>query len=156
MAETFANFGVAFLPYWLPGRLLWAMPVVALAVWGAVTLLRRIETRRVGLALLALLLTPILGQLAASLIRPIYGDRTMIWAGLPFLMLAAQGWVSLRQKWMRFAVAGIVLALTTLALFNYYVDSPKEAMARGGGLGGRPDPAGGRGDLQCGMDPDPL
>jgi uncharacterized membrane protein len=127
VAETFANFGVAFLPYWLPGRLLWAMPVVALAVWGAVTLLRRIESRRVGLALLALIFTPILIQLAASLIRPIYGDRTMIWAGLPFLILAAQGWVSLRQRRVRFAAAGMVLVLTSLALLNYYVDSPKEA-----------------------------
>ncbi len=126
VAESFATFGVGFLPYWLPGRLLWAMPVVALAVWGAVTLLRQIESRRVGLALLALLLAPILGQLAASLVRPIYGDRTMIWAGLPFLILAAQGWVSLRQKRVRFAAAGVVLALIALALPNYYVDSPKE------------------------------
>ena len=126
VVETFANFGMAFLPYWLPERLLWAMPLTALAAWGAVALLRRPTSRRVGMAMIALLLTPILAQLAASLIRPIYGDRTMIWAGLPFLMLAAQGWVSLRQKRMRFAVAGLVFALTTLALFNYYVDSPKE------------------------------
>ncbi len=151
VAETFANFGMSFLPYWLPGRLLWAMPLTALAAWGAIVLLRHPQSRRVGMALIALLLTPILGQLAASLIRPIYGDRTMIWAGLPFLMLAAHGWINLGRTgapalarsvtggsgggvtrlerggtWLRWVVAGAFFTLTTLALFNYYVDSPKE------------------------------
>jgi len=126
VAETFANFGTSFLPYWLPLRPLWAMPFTALAAWGAVTLLRRPESRRVGMALIALLLTPIVGQLAVSLIRPIYGDRTMIWAGLPFLILAAHGWINLKPDRLRWITAGTVLALTTLALFNYYVDSPKE------------------------------
>ena len=79
------------------------------------------------LALLLLLwLTPFAGEWLVSLRRPIFYDRTLIWASLPFYAVVAVGIASLHS---RAVIAAALVALAALQLFSlnsYYRDFRKE------------------------------
>ena len=86
--ETLHNFNLAFIPSWSPlaigGDLVFWL-LAALGIWS----LRQTPAR--AALLLILFLTPIIGELLVSVRRPIFSDRTLIWATLPYYMLVAAG-----------------------------------------------------------------
>jgi uncharacterized membrane protein len=94
-----------------------------LLAFGGVALLGawRLRRRPALLALLLLLIiVPFAGELLASLRRPIYYTRTLIWASIPFYLLLAAGLVGLR---FRPLIAAATLALALLngaSLVHYY------------------------------------
>ena len=96
---------------------------LALAAFGAVRLARR---RAGGWLLVILLIVPIVGQRLVSLVRPIFCDRTLIWASIPLYLLLAAGIQQLR-RWP-FALTATLLALTVngFSLREYYVRYEKE------------------------------
>ena len=96
---------------------------LALAALGAVYLARR---RAGGRLLVILLITPIAGEWLVSLVRPIFYDRTLIWASIPLYLLLTAGIQRLR-RWP-LALAAILLALTVngFSLREYYVRFEKE------------------------------
>jgi len=132
--ETLHTFHLAHQPYgpipWLVGDLLYWLLGLS-GIW----MLRR---RGALLSLLlALLLVPILGELVVSLRRPIFSDRTLIWATFPYYLLVAVG---IRQAGSWLARVGkaitaqqvsrllfiVLIALNCQALINYYWHFSKE------------------------------
>jgi len=76
--------------------------------------------------LLIVFATPIVGEWLISLCRPIFYDRTLIWASIPFYVLLAAGVLRLR-RWPYVLVAMLmILALNGLSLHNYYVHFEEE------------------------------
>jgi len=76
--------------------------------------------------LLVLVVTPFAGELLVSLFRPIFYDRTLIWASLPLYLLLAAGIRRLRTwLWMPVALLTIVAA-NGISLREYYVRFEKE------------------------------
>lgn len=121
-----ADFGTAYVPDWLPPRPVWAGLVIGLACFGAVHMARTAKHRPALLALLSLLLTPVVGMLLASVIQPIFLNRSLIWAGLPYLVLLAWGIRHLPWLSVRWGAWFGLLAVTGICLFNYYLYVPKE------------------------------
>ena len=78
------------------------------------------------LLLLILFSTPFVGEWLASMWRPIFYDRTLIWASLPLYLLLAAGMCQLRRWPYVLAVVLVVLAVNTLSLRQYYVHFEKE------------------------------
>ncbi|MGC8780392.1 MAG: glycosyltransferase family 39 protein [Anaerolineae bacterium] len=120
---TLKNFLSAMLPI-SGGRsdLIWA-GYAALAVLGIV------ELRKRG-ALLALFVvlfvTPIAGEWLVSLRRPIFYDRTLIWATIPLYLLLAAG-IARRRRWpLVVAAVGLIAAANVASLHEYYVHFQKE------------------------------
>ncbi len=121
-----AGFGTDFLPDWLPWRWLWALPMMGVTVFGALHLARHPAHRPQLGALGSLILVPVLGSLAVSTIRPIFLPRTLLWVGLPYLILAAWGLRHLRPVPLGRGILGLSLGVILLGLSSYYVESPKE------------------------------
>jgi mannosyltransferase len=118
---------LAFVSEFLP------LPLVALYVagglYGALAVLGLVRFRRQpGRAafLFALFVAPFVGELLVSLRRPIFYERTLIWATLPLYVLLAAGVCKLR-RWP-LALAGLLMIITTngLSLHEYYVHFEKE------------------------------
>jgi hypothetical protein len=87
----------------------------------------RLRTRPALLALLAaLFFTPIVGEWLVSLRRPIFDDRTLIWATIPLYLLLAAGIAGLRRWPAIIAAVGLVAAVNCVSLDNYYVHFEKE------------------------------
>lgn len=86
--HTLKNFNFSFIPGWFPAESVWTVLYPALALLGLVHL-RRSPARNV--LLLLLLFTPIVVGLLVSLRRPIYYDRTLIWASMFYYVLMAAG-----------------------------------------------------------------
>ncbi len=114
--ETFGELTLAFLPHLL--TLIW--PILAL-----VFLWPQIRTRRV-VSLLVLILTPLLGEIALSAIRPVYATRTFLWVLLPYGLLLGIGFHQVRSPLPRWGLAVVFLALNVLALSEYFVAYEKE------------------------------
>jgi mannosyltransferase len=95
--DVLHNFNLAFLPDWLSLFHLWDLLYWVLAALG-VYQLRRTPAR--ALLLLSLCLTPFIGELIVSLRRPIFYERTLIWASLPYYMLLATGIRSLGRSFL--------------------------------------------------------
>ncbi len=93
--DVFHSFNFAFLPDWFSLFYLWDLLYGALVVLGVYQLRR---TPAHALLLLSLCLTPFIGELLVSLRRPIFYERTLIWASLPYTMLLAAGIRSLRPR----------------------------------------------------------
>ncbi|MCB9122572.1 MAG: glycosyltransferase family 39 protein [Caldilineaceae bacterium] len=121
--DTLTTFASAFLP----GNVLW--PAVVWTFFGALLLLGLVALRR-SPALLALLLvlwlTPFAGEWLVSLRRPIFYDRTLIWASLPLYTIAAFGIAALRRPWLRAAVLVALLGIQSFSLHSYYNYFEKE------------------------------
>jgi len=137
--DAFHNFNFAFLPGWFPAPALLDLLYLLLALAG-IRGLRHAPAHR--MLLLSLLLTPVLGELLVSLRRPIFYDRTLIWATLPYYMLLASGVRRMGERIGRAPRRGaagpisqalVVLALvglSSVSLWAYYVDFEKEEWAQ--------------------------
>ena len=112
-----------FTPQFL-GRLgiVW-LGLVLLLVLGGLYLRRRLP---VLAFLLLLLLTPLFGELLVSLRRPIFYDRTLIWAAIPLFLLLTFGLLGLRFKALTYAGLVLLCAVNLLSLQNYYQNFTKE------------------------------
>jgi 4-amino-4-deoxy-L-arabinose transferase-like glycosyltransferase len=128
VAETIHNFMSAFLPQ----RVVWIG--VLWILYGAL-LLAGIRSLRRRPAVLTLLLTtfitPLAGELLVSVHRPIFYDRTLIWASVPLYLLLAAGIVHvagqrLRRRFYALAAVMCLVALNVLSLHQYYVHYEKE------------------------------
>ncbi len=97
--------------------------LVLLLVLGGLYLRRRLS---VLAFLLVLLLTPVLGELLVSLRRPIFYDRTLIWATIPLYLLLAFGLLQLRFKAVIYGGLVLLCAVNLLSLQNYYQNFTKE------------------------------
>ncbi len=121
--ETIGSFLCAFLPRhvrWLDA--LW-MVYVALLVLGIV----HFRHRPAHVAfLLVVFATPFVGELLVSLRRPIFYDRTLIWASLPLYLLLAAGLRQMRYLPYILACLCIILAANFVSVRNYYVYFQKE------------------------------
>jgi mannosyltransferase len=76
--------------------------------------------------LLTLFATPLVGELLVSLRRPIFYDRTLIWASIPLYLLLAAGINQLRYRPYILATVGILATINGLALREYYTHFEKE------------------------------
>ena len=86
------------------------------------------------LALLGtLFLTPIGGELLVSLRRPVFYDRTLIWATIPLYLLLAAGIAQLRRWPLVVAAVGLVVTANAASLHEYYVNFQKEEWDKAAG-----------------------
>jgi hypothetical protein len=76
--------------------------------------------------LLVAFATPFVGELLASLRRPIFYDRTLIWTSLPLYLLLAAGLRQLRYWPYVLASAAMILTANTLSVREYYANFEKE------------------------------
>jgi len=76
--------------------------------------------------LAALFLTPIVGEWLVSLRRPIFSDRTLIWATLPLYLLLAAGIAQLRYRPTILVAVAILVTVNALSLHQYYTFFVKE------------------------------
>ena len=76
--------------------------------------------------LLVVFFTPFVGEWLVSLRRPIFYDRTLIWASLPLYLLLAAGIRQLRYRPYILAAALMVLTVNGLSLREYYAHFEKE------------------------------
>jgi hypothetical protein len=123
VVETFKTFLSAFLPR----QIEWAE--VIWAGYGLVALLGFVHFRKraAHLALLlTLLLTPFVGELLVSLRRPIFYDRTLIWASIPLYLLLAAGLNQLRYRPYILVAVTILATVNGLSLREYYAHFEKE------------------------------
>jgi hypothetical protein len=70
--------------------------------------------------------TPLVGELLVSLRRPIFYDRTLIWASIPVYLLLAAGINQLRYRPFILAAVGALAMINGLALREYYTHFEKE------------------------------
>ncbi len=123
IAETLKNFLSAFLPNDLGwGHMLWGLYV---ALFGLRIRAWR-ERPPVLLFLLAFLSLPFLGELAISLKRPIFYDRTLIWTTIPLYLILAAGIRQLRRRSWRVAILLVLAAINGLSARQYFVHFEKE------------------------------
>jgi len=76
--------------------------------------------------LLTLFLTPLIGELLVSLRRPVFYDRTLIWATIPLYVLLAAGIAALRRWPLVLTAAAILVAANVVSLREYYVNFQKD------------------------------
>ncbi len=125
--ETVVGVVGAFLSDFLPSP-----PAGAWGVWGLYTglvLLGLVRFRRRPAHIAFLLVTfatPFAGEWLVSLRRPIFYDRTLIWASIPLYLLLAAGVRQLRRWPYVIAVVLMMLATNTFSLREYYVHFEKE------------------------------
>jgi hypothetical protein len=127
------NFGVviATLKNFLSALLLhlggWADLIWA--GYGGLVVLGIMRLRKQGalLALLAaLFFTPIVGEWLVSLRRPIFDDRTLIWATIPLYLLLAAGIAQLRCRPGILAAMALLATVNAVSLRQYYRFTDKE------------------------------
>ena len=70
--------------------------------------------------LVTLFVIPILGELIASILRPIFLDRTLIWITIPMFLLLAAGILQLRFRMLMFVVLGILATNYLFSTGDYY------------------------------------
>ncbi len=126
IGTALATFGT-FLSDLLPGRTAWAGLVWAgfglLVGLGVVALRKR---PLIVALLLTLIATPLAGEWLVSLKRPIYYDRTLIWASLPLYLLLAAGLARMRYRSGLLAGLVLLVAANGVSLHQYYAFYPKE------------------------------
>jgi hypothetical protein len=124
---TVLDTAATFLCDFLPENIRWL--AIAWFLYAILLLLGGFHFRR-RLAHLALLLTlfatPLVGELLVSLRRPIFYDRTLIWASIPVYLLLAAGVNQLRYRPYILAAVGVLAAINGLALREYYTHFEKE------------------------------
>jgi len=125
--QTVVDTVKTFLSGFLPPQVRW--PEVVWGLYAALVLLGLVRFRRrparVAL-LLVIFVTPFVGEWLVSLRRPIFYDRTLIWASLPLYLLLAAGMRQLRYWSYVLAVVLMVLTVNTLSLREYYTHFEKE------------------------------
>ena len=117
-----------FLSAMLPaGQFGWADVVWAAYGFLAILGIVRLRKQPALIAFLAVLfLTPIIGEWLVSLRRPIFSDRTLIWATLPLYLLLAAGIAQLRYRSTILAAVVILVAVNLVSLRQYYTLFDKE------------------------------
>jgi hypothetical protein len=116
-----------FLSAFLPHQVRW--PQVVWGLYALLALLGLIRLRRRPayiVFLLVIFITPFVGEWLVSLRRPIFYDRTLIWASLPLYLLLAAGIGQLRYRPYILAVALMVLTVNGLSLREYHAHFEKE------------------------------
>ncbi len=83
--------------------------------------------------LVVLFLTPIGGELLVSLRRPVFYDRTLIWATIPLYLVLAAGIAHLRRRPFVVAALGLVVTANAASLHEYYANFQKEEWDRAAG-----------------------
>jgi uncharacterized membrane protein len=78
------------------------------------------------LFLTALFAIPFLGELIASIRRPIFMDRTLIWTTIPLFLLLAAGIAQLRFRLLIIMVVGILATINVFSTGDYYRFFQKE------------------------------
>lgn len=125
------SFNFAHLPWPFPLAPLWMGIYGGLAILGLVRLWRRPVWFWL---LLSLSTVAFVGELLVSLRRPIFYDRTLIWATLPYYLLMAFGLRGLalpRFGWTIQAAALLLMAvLSGVSLVSYYQHFEKEEWDR--------------------------
>lgn len=120
----------AYLPDWFTQRDYVTWVVVGLVIVGIGAWQRG---REVTWFLGALWLLPPVIELLASLRRPLFYDRTLIWTTLPYFLLVARGIIlpNGARAWLHWGWLGITLTvvflLNGLGVSNYYQNFEKEA-----------------------------
>ena len=116
-----------FLSPLLPGQVTWGNLiwwlyglVVGLGIWQ----LRQQPGRL--LLLLTLFLTPVMGELLVSIRRPIFYDRTLIWATIPLYLLMAAGINQLRYRPYILVAVMMLATINFISLREYYFKFEKE------------------------------
>lgn len=129
--EALGNLTVAYLPATVPLRGVWPVLGLWLAWRGA-----RARSSQPGLTwlLVSLWLVPALLELAVSLRRPIFYDRTLIWTILPYALLIARGILAKSstarpRRWRLPGLAGgvVLLILSGVGVWSYLATFEKEA-----------------------------
>ncbi len=106
--DTLKTFLSAMLP---AGQFGWADAVWVAYGFLAILGIVRLRKQPALIAFLAVLfLTPIVGEWLVSLRRPIFSDRTLIWATLPLYLLLAAGIAQLRYRPTILAAVVILVA----------------------------------------------
>jgi uncharacterized membrane protein len=124
---TISNLLSVFLPGQMPDRFEWTD--LAWAVYGLIFLLGLWYLRRRPAhqaLLLTLFLTPFVGEWLASLRRPVFYDRTLIWTSIPLYLLLAAGLSQLRYRPLLLAGVLFVVILNSLSLREYFFRFEKE------------------------------
>jgi uncharacterized membrane protein len=117
-----------FLCAFLPERIFWAS--VIWAMYGAILIggILHLRKRSMRLALLlTAFLTPLVGEWLVSLRRPIFYDRTLIWASIPLYLLLAVGIAQLRYRSYILTVVTIIVTMNGLGIREYWEHFEKEA-----------------------------
>lgn len=146
VVDVLHSFNFAFLPDWWMLFHLWDLLYWLLIGFG-IYRLRRTPAR--ALVLVALFLTPFVGELLVSLRRPIFYERTLIWASLPYYLLLASAinelgglawreWQGTTQAlssrrlplFLQSSAMVLILGLSLLSLSNYYFYFQKEEWAK--------------------------
>jgi hypothetical protein len=125
--ETVVGTLGTFLGVFLPTHVRWPKVVwglyLILALSGLVYFRRRLA--HIGF-LLVVFLTPGVGEWLVSLRRPIFYDRTLIWASLPLYLLLAAGIRQLHHRPCVIAAVLMALAVNGFSLRVYYTYFEKE------------------------------
>jgi mannosyltransferase len=118
-----------FLSAHLPRQAMPWIDVIWVAYLGLIGMgIAALRRRPAVLALLVtLFVTPVIGELLFSFRRPIFYDRTLIWATIPLYVLLAAGIAGLRRLSYILPVAAILVAANGVSLHEYYVHFQKEA-----------------------------
>ena len=123
IAGTVGAFASDFLPLPPFGIFVVGVLFAGLALLG-MAYLRRRPTRLAFL--LVIFATPFVGEWLVSLRRPIFYDRTLIWASIPLYLLLGAGMCRLRRRAYILVVVLIVLTVNGLSLKEYYAHFEKE------------------------------
>jgi len=125
--QTVVDTVKTFLSAFLPPQVRW--PEVVWGLYAGLALLGLVHFRRRPARvafLLVVFLTPFVGEWLVSLRRPIFYDRTLIWASLPLYLLLAAGMRQLRYRPYVLAALLMVLTVNGLSLREYYAHFEKE------------------------------
>lgn len=108
-----------------PGELVAGLAVAAVVLVGFG--MRRLRgPSGVAVLLLALVIVPVLGELAVSIRRPIFYSQTLVWTAVPFVVLVAAGLRQLRDGRLVAAATGVLLMVNVVSLVAYYPDPGPE------------------------------
>jgi hypothetical protein len=126
--QTIVDTVKTFLSAFLPSRIRW--PEVVWGLYAGLALLGVIYFRRRRPGHIAFLgvvfLMPFVGEWLVSLRRPIFYDRTLIWASVPLYLLLAAGVRQLRYRPYVLAAVLMLLTVNGLSLREYYTHFEKE------------------------------
>ena len=113
----------AFVPHQIrwPGAI-WALYAL-LALLGTY----RLRGRPAWIALLgALFATPFVGELVVSIFRPVFYDRTLIWASIPLILFFALGIRQLKYRSLMASACAVLVTVNLLSVRTYYLEYDKE------------------------------
>jgi len=125
--QTVVDTVKTFLSAFLSPRMRW--PEVVWGLYAVLALLGLVYFRRRpahSALLLVTFVTPFAGEWLVSLRRPIFYDRTLIWASLPLYLLLAAGIRQLHYRPYVLAAALMAVTVNGLSVREYYAHFEKE------------------------------